>query len=265
MEKRKKVGLVFGGGGARGLAHIGVLKVLLENNIPIDYIAGTSIGAWVAAHYALHHDLEKLTEITVGKKREKLAVLLNIKGGVVSEKKVKKLLYEWLGDNDFSETKIPLAVVAADLVSGKRVVLKQGKVPEAVYASMAVPGIFTPIYLAGQILVDGGVVDPLPSRLAREMGADLVIAVNLTKHYPPKDSQKKISLFENINISFRLMSRRLAEYSFADADIVIEPKIICKDFLGIKKYFFDQAGPEIMASGEEAARESLLAIKKILE
>jgi len=265
--KRKKLGLVLGGGGARGLAHVGVIKVLLKHNIPIDFLAGTSVGAWVSAHYALYQNCEKLEELTVGRQREKLSILLNpaIKGGLVKGEKVKKLLSSWLGDQTFADAQIPFAVVATDLIKGEAVVLREGEIVPAVYASMAVPGVAKPLYTDDAILVDGGVCNPVPSSVVREMGADVVLAVNLNTYFSNHlNGKKKLSIFQVTHSSYRIMLKQLARYSLVDADIVLEPKTQAKDFLGLKKYFWDKAGLEIMKSGEEAAEEAIEEIKALL-
>ena len=121
MTTRKKIGLALGSGGVRGLVHVGVLKVLIENNIPIDYIAGTSIGAWVGAHYALFQDIKKLEEFTVGKRQEKLLSFIDtsFSGGLVKGKKLEKLLNVWLNNSDFKDLKIPLSIVSTDLIKAE--------------------------------------------------------------------------------------------------------------------------------------------------
>ena len=181
MESRKKVGLALGSGGVRGLAHIGVLKALLKHNIPIDYLAGSSIGAWVAAHFSLYGDIAKTEDFTVGKKKEKFLSFLepNMSGGLVKGEKIEMLLDEWLGGSSFSDLKIPLKIVATNIISGQKVIFTEGKLATVVRASMAVPGLFKPVIINNQSLVDGGISDPVPVDLLRESGAEIIIAVNL--------------------------------------------------------------------------------------
>ncbi|MCX6796247.1 MAG: patatin-like phospholipase family protein, partial [Candidatus Falkowbacteria bacterium] len=180
-QKRKKVGLALGSGGVRGLAHIGVLRALIKNNIPIDYIAGCSVGAFIGSYYALYQDLDKLIRTTLDNKREKLAALLEPtwRGGIIKGEKVFELFKKYFGEAEFKDTKIPLRIVATDLASGEREVFSQGKIVDAVRASTAVPYVFAPFIQGDKILVDGGISNPVPDNIVKAMGAEVVIAVNL--------------------------------------------------------------------------------------
>ena len=184
MRKHKKIGLVLGGGAAKGLAHIGVLKTLKENNIPIDMIAGTSIGALVGACFAKDGEINAFEEIVLNIDWKQLALLLDLnlallKKGFIQGEKIKELLYSIIGDIEFKDLKIPLRVIATDIITGEEIVIKSGSVAEAVRASISIPVIFTPVRFENKFLVDGGIVNPVPVDVTRNMGAKFVIACNV--------------------------------------------------------------------------------------
>jgi len=184
MDKKYKIGLALGSGAARGLAHIGVLKALVEENIFIGMIAGSSMGALVGACYARKAKIADLEEIVLKTDWKQLARLADpnlalLFKGVIHGKKVKELLKTLLGDIEFKDLKIPLAVVATDVNTGEEVIIKEGSVVEAVRASISIPAIFMPVKFKHKFLMDGGVVNPVPVSVVRDMGATLVIACNV--------------------------------------------------------------------------------------
>ena len=177
-----KIGYALGGGAARGLSHIGVLKVLHKHGISPDVIAGTSIGAIIGALYAAGYDPEDIEKIVLGMDWKKLASLVDWTlpfSGLLQGKRVVSLLRSILGDITFSQLRFDFACVATDILSGEQVVLREGALVEAVRASISIPGIFTPVELSGRYLVDGGLVNTVPVSICREMGADYVIGVNV--------------------------------------------------------------------------------------
>ena len=177
-----KIGYALGGGAARGLSHIGVLKVLHKHGISPDVIAGTSIGAIIGALYAAGYDPEDIEKIVLGMDWKKLASLVDWAlpfSGLLQGKRVVSLLRSILGDITFSQLRFDFACVATDILSGEQVVLREGVLVEAVRASISIPGIFTPVELSGRYLVDGGLVNTVPVSICREMGADYVIGVNV--------------------------------------------------------------------------------------
>jgi NTE family protein len=183
MPENPKVGLALSGGAARGLAHIGVLKALEEESIPIDMISGTSAGALVGACYAKEKNAKALEELALGIDWRKLAHLIDLNlillwKGFVQGQKVKSFLSSIIGDVKFKDLAIPLAVVAADVDSMEEIIIKEDSVIEAVRASIPQPVIFTPVKWKNRFLIDGGVVNPLPADVVRNMGAEVVIAVN---------------------------------------------------------------------------------------
>lgn len=268
-KKKKTVGLALGSGGVRGFAHIGVIEVLKENDIPIDFIAGASIGAWVGASYSLFKDLQKLKDITVGKRKEKLASLLDLglSGGFVRGIKVKKLFVDLLDGANFSNTQIPFRAIATNLLTGKPQVFSSGPLVDAVQASMSIPGMFKPVEYKDKVLVDGGVSNPVPVDVVRQMGADIVIAINLD-NYEKKTWFKKsdtASIAKVSSRSFDLMRHHLAQKSIIGADIIIEPTFKENDATIWKKYFWDGVGEEIIEAGRTETKLAIKKIKKLLQ
>ena len=176
---RKRVGLALGGGGARGMAHVGVIRLLEQEGIPIDCIAGTSAGSLVGAAYAAGLRGHDLLEQALKLRWRDIARLAWPHRGFVSFEKLEHSLVDTLGDLTFADLDIPFAAVAADLATGKQIVLEQGHLAPAVRASCTVPGIVIPVEVDGRLLSDGGVINNLPISVVRELGADFVIAVGL--------------------------------------------------------------------------------------
>ncbi|MBN2186023.1 MAG: patatin-like phospholipase family protein [Dehalococcoidia bacterium] len=190
-RKIPKVGLALGGGGARGLAHIGVLKALEEESIPIDMIAGTSAGAMVGACYAKERNASILEELVLGIDWRKMARLVDpnlllLGKGFVHGDKIKEFGKSIIGDAKFEDLEIPLAVVAADAQTTEEIVIDRGSVLEAVRASISLPVILTPVKHGNRFLIDGGIVNPVPVDVVRNMGAEVVIAVNVEPSPFPK-------------------------------------------------------------------------------
>ncbi len=185
----KTVSLVLGSGSSRGWAHIGVIEALEEENIPIDYIVGCSIGSYVGALYA-SGSLKKLKEFVIsmdGKKVFSYSDLIFPRLGLLDGKKrLKELFSMHTGAKDFSDLKIPVMMLATDLEAGDKVVLKSGNIIDALLATMSMPGLFPPVTVNDRWLVDGGLVDPVPVSVARAMGSDVVIAVDLNSGLVPR-------------------------------------------------------------------------------
>ncbi len=180
-KRDQKIGLALGGGAARGGAHLGAIKALEEEGIQVDFIAGTSIGALVAAAYATG-TLNHLEGFTRNLDWQKMARFYDVTlpiSGLIDGRKVMRFLEELLKGHSFSTLSHPLAVVACDLNDGHEVDLCEGNLVEAVRASISIPGLFRPVIKNGEILVDGGLVNPVPVSVVRQMGADIVIAVDL--------------------------------------------------------------------------------------
>ena len=192
-----KVGLALSCGAAHGMAHIGVLKALREESIPIDMIAGTSAGAMVGACYAKERSVAILEEITLGVDWKMLARLIDPKlsllgKGLVHGQRVNSLLRSIIGDVKFEDLEIPFAVVAADARNMEEIVINTGPVIEAVRASMSMPVIFTPVKWGSRFLVDGGVVNPMAVDVVRNMGAEIVIGVDVLCMGQPRKGEKEV-------------------------------------------------------------------------
>lgn len=267
-QNRKKVGLALGGGYARGLAHIGVLEVLEREGIPIDLIAGTSIGALVGALYAREHDSSLIRKQAMQLDWIGVTSLVDLavsRSGFVGGKRVTNLLRRLMGDVTFAELSIPLSCVATDIISGEEVVINQGAVLEAVRSSISIPVIFSVAKKDGKFLVDGGLVNQVPVNVARKMGADVVIAVDITPtraeraNFLTKNEQtKEPSLFQvmvqTIYITTYLSTRQASE----GADVVIHPHLA-----HIAPGEFHRAR-ECILEGEYSAVDSLAEIKRHL-
>lgn len=182
MSSRKRVGLVLGSGASRGWAHIGVIEALEEAGVPIDFIAGCSVGAYVGALYA-SGSLDKLKDFLLRMDGQNIFSYFDVvfpRSGLLNgSKRVRELFSMHTEAQTFAELAIPVVMVATDLERGKKVVLQSGSIIEALRATMSYPGLFEPVRINGRWLVDGGLVDPVPVGMARAMGAEVVIAVDL--------------------------------------------------------------------------------------
>jgi NTE family protein len=178
---RPKIGLVLGGGGSRGLAHIGVLEVLSRENIPIDLIVGTSMGGIIGGLFAYGITPDKLAE-RVTSLRGTTLFNMNLFSARARQRNIEAQLSEALEGKTFADLQIPLTVMAVDMVNGREVPLNEGPLIPALLATSAVPAVFSPVEINGMQLLDGGVIDSLATHMAFELGADRVIAVDV---YPP--------------------------------------------------------------------------------
>jgi len=182
MLSRKTVSLVLGSGSSRGWAHIGAIEALEEEKIPIDHVVGCSIGSYVGAIYA-SGGLKKLKEFVLKMDGKKVFSYFDVvfpRSGILNgTKRLKELFSMHTEATDFADLKIPLMMVATDLATGRKVVLKSGSILEALRATMSIPGLFAPVRVKDRWLVDGGLVDPVPVGVARALEADVVIAVDL--------------------------------------------------------------------------------------
>lgn len=174
-----KVGLALGGGGAKGVAHIGVLQALEEARVKPDYIAGTSVGAMVAAMYAFNVNINTIANIARNLTLAQITTFKLNKTGFFTADPLKEILIEYLGEVNIEDATIPLSIVATDLTSGEEVIFTEGPLADAVCASASIPGVYIPMRLNGRILVDGGIVQNVPIRPLKAMGAGVIIASQL--------------------------------------------------------------------------------------
>lgn len=223
---RPKVALVLGGGAARGFAHIGVIKELVRQNVPIDMIVGTSVGSLIGALYAADGDIDRVEAIARPLKRKDLfdysLKALVDRMGLAKGEKLAAFVRGHVAKGTIEELKIPFAAVTTDLKAGKRVVLDKGPVVTAVCASCAIPGIFAPVAHEGRLLVDGWVLDNIPVAAAREMGADIVIAVDVS---PSVTDGQIDDLVDVIVQSVSIMSAEHIRNSRDAADVLVVPEL----------------------------------------
>lgn len=179
--------MALGSGAARGLAHIGVLKVLEREKVPIHFIAGTSAGALIGAVYASGVKARQMEEIAIGIDRMEMARLFDPVlpwSGLIDGKKIEEFVAQIFGDALIKDLKIPFLAIATDILTGEEVIIAEGSVIKAVRASISIPGIFTPVEFNNRLLVDGGVVDPVPFEVLRDMGMERIVAVNVIADLP---------------------------------------------------------------------------------
>ncbi len=262
-QEQPKIGLALGSGGPRGLAHIGVIKVLEENNIPIDFIAGSSIGAMIGGFYAATKDIKQVEKIALGTDWKVILSVLDpsFRQGLLGGDKAKNFIENYIGKTHFEELKIPLSVVATNLKNGDVVVLDEGEVTSAIRASISLPLVFKPVELKGKLLADGGLSLPVPVNVVKKMGADLVIAVNLDADYFTNgDNENSTYGFYKIaDNSIALLRHHLAYWNVRDADIVINPHV--RGATLRQSFFLD--GKDFILAGEEATKKILPQLKKL--
>jgi NTE family protein len=253
-QERPRVGLALGGGFARGIAHLGVLRVLEQEHIPVDYLGGTSAGALLAISYASGHDLRVIEAQARATRFKdfgnwKLSWL-----GLASNQRLEHYPRKYLGVSTFEELRIPLAIAATDLGNGEAFYFTHGPLGPALRASCAYPGMFVPVELEGRTLVDGFLAAPVPIDAVRSMGADVVIAVFLEA----ANNRKPSSIVDVIGLSFAILQRHADLEWRRKADIIIEPNV--KDFLWDD---FEKTS-ELIVAGEAAARAALPKIRAAL-
>ena len=256
---RKKVGLALSGGGARGFAHIGVLKVLAENSVPIDMIAGTSAGSFVGAALAAGLSIQRINEIGKQISWFNMTGLSYSPRALLSNAAMGNFIRQHFPIKRIEDFPVPFAAVACDLGTGERIVLKDtGDVAFAVRASCAVPGVFTPLDdEKGRLLIDGGVLDPVPVDVARDMGAEIVIAVDLLSCGATFRSTPRTAvgmLFQSAMLLLRAASRSQHYH----ADVLIEPQIAHLRHDEIRKR------DEFIQLGEAATLQMLPTIRALV-
>jgi len=254
-ELRPRIGLALGGGFARGIAHIGVLRVLRDNNIPVDYIAGTSVGALIAAAYASGSTLEEMEVQGSATRFRDFGRWTISRMGMASNERLEEFLRRFTLLRDFEEMKIPLGIVATDLLSGESVHFTRGEIGLALRASCAYPGLFLPIEVRDHVLVDGFLTEAVPAVCVREMGAEFVISVHLE---PGLLASKPRNTIEVISRSFSIIQSN-SHQPWRDAtDVLIEPdvhSILWDEFVRT---------PALVAAGADATIAALPRIRAAL-
>jgi len=293
MNRPPRIGLALGSGSARGWAHVGALRALEEAGIRPDVVCGTSIGALVAAAYAAG-EIERFERWLAGLRVADVISFLDVKlaGGLIQGERLMDFFRRNFVDRPVEGLALPFAAVATELATGNEVWLREGSTMDAVRASIALPGLFTPVVRDGHLLVDGGLVNPVPVSLARAMGADIVIAVDLSadvlgRHLRPKRQiaregevsawlrklQERLSdfvppngpalpsLLDVVASSINIMQVRIARSRMAGEppDAVIAPRLA---HLGLMEF---HRGKEAMEEGRRATRAALPQIRQALE
>lgn len=258
FEPRPEVILVLGGGGAKGMAHIGILEEFEKAGIPIDLIVGCSAGSLVGSLYSICPDSAVLKKILEPIKRKDFIEMdfTAMRFGLSRGDPLKRFLLRNLGDIEFHETKIPLIIVATDLNSAELVQISTGPIAPAVQASCAYPFIFAPVRAYGRTLVDGGVIDPVPVGIARYYQPKMVIAIDLC------DIDTSIEPDNLFNIAKRCTEIRFHQHGQCcsmDADIVVHPDLLA---VGI---FQEGANLMVYEAGKKAAQEAIPRILKVME
>jgi NTE family protein len=251
------IGIALGGGFARGMAHIGVLRVLEEEGIPVSMVAGTSVGALIGAAYCSGVSLEELGKVAHSCRFTTFARWTVSRYGFASNDRMVAFLTRILKVKTFEELRIPLGVTATDFNSGEGVVFHSGSIIEPVRASCAYPGMFLPVNIRGRWLVDGMLSHPVPTQPLRDMGAERVLAVHLRGQWS-KDGAPR-HLFDVIGQSFAIAQDRMSHIWRGAADVVVEP-----DVAGFAYDDFKRAG-ELIQTGEVAMRKVLPEVRKWLE
>jgi NTE family protein len=262
---RPKIGLALGSGGAKGLTHIGVFKILEKYNIPIDYIAGSSIGSLMGAHFAAFKDPKRLEEIFISLTLQKGFQLFDpsFQGGLIKGAKFEKFIEEMLEGATFDKLQIPFAAVATDFNTAKTVIFTDGTLSKAIRASTSIPTLFQPLAYKNLLLADGGLSNSVPVDVVRTMGADIVIAVNLDTLYTEKGILPTLSKtpMQSINV----LRHNLALQSTKTADIIISPKGIYQIGLIGWDYFFDtEKTKHVIQEGEKATEAAISEIEDIM-
>jgi len=256
MPNRAGIGLALGGGFARGFAHLGVLQVLEQNHIPISHIAGTSVGSILGAAYASGAPLARIIETCRTLRFRDIARWRVSRLGLASNQRLENLIERVFESRQFEDLRIPLAVVATDLTSGEPVVFTQGNLVDAIRASCAFPGLFEPVVIGTRCLADGGLVAPVPTRAARDLGAAVVIGVSVGIQDGHRGAPTNI--FQVVSRAVSAAQKHQLEVWERHADLVLRP-----DVQSLAWDDFDRAD-EAIAAGAAAAQRALPRIQKLL-
>ena len=250
--KPPRIGLALGGGAARGFAHIGVIQVLEEAGIRPDLVVGTSAGSLVAALYAAGRSGAELARVALQMDESAITDWSFPGRGMIRGDALARYVREQTGGRTIEQLPLPLGIVATDLDSGSALLFQRGDVGMAVRASSAVPAIFQPVRIGDREYVDGGLVAPVPVRFARQMGAELVIAVDISA---PPDGNATSDPFKMLLQTFAIMAKSITQFELRDADVVLRPRL-----MGVSSADFT-ARKRAIESGREAALAGLPGLR----
>lgn len=253
MEHRG-IALALSSGGARGFAHIGVLKTLDRFGIPIAGIAGSSMGGLIGGLYCAGYTGSMIQEVALSIRRNDWIDFSLSKMGLLAGKKLETLLRQWTHGGRFEDCAPPFKVVAVDIETGKPVLIESGLLSEGIRATVSIPGIFSPVVRNRAILVDGGVVNRVPVDVARLFGEFPVVAVDVGVELAPKVG----SMFDVLFQTFDLMAHQLKQFQPVQADLVIEPQLQLTREAHFSKI------PEVISAGEAAAEQMIPQIRDLL-
>ena len=253
-QRRPLIGVALGGGFARGLSHIGVLKVLEEEKIPVDFIAGTSVGAVIGAAYASGISAKELEEIAALVRFKDFSRWTFSRFGLFSNDKMSIFLKKILRCQTFADLRIPLAIAATDVITGDAAVFTSGGLIDPVRASCAYPGMFLPVNINGRMYVDGLLAHSVPAMPLRQMGADRVISIYLSAHWVKPQGPRHV--FDVIGQCFSIAQERMCGPWKSASDIVLEPAI------GEFGYNDFERAQELIQAGEVVARAVVPQIRE---
>ncbi|MGO9411551.1 MAG: patatin-like phospholipase family protein [Spirochaetia bacterium] len=251
-----RIGLALGGGAALGLAHIGVLRVLSEEGITVDCVAGTSAGSVIGAAHCAGRSWKEIWDAARRVEWSNLVSLTFPRQGMMRLDKLERYVEAMTGALDFSELRIPFAAVATDLERGEQVVFTTGSVAKAVRASCSVPGLFEPLRRGDMALVDGGLVNDVPADVARSLGADIVIGVNL--HARKLQSGPPRNILDIAYYTFDILLAGAGQKGMSSADLVVCPDLQGFHYRNLKK------ADELVDRGAQAMRDGLGELKRII-
>lgn len=252
VQKPARVALVLGAGAARGFAHVGVIKVLEANRIPVQMIVGTSAGSFVGSLYAYGFSAFQLQKISFGLEQSDVADLTIPDNGFIKGEKLENYINRMLRNTPMEKLRIPFYAVATDIQTGREMVFGSGNTGSAVRASCSVPGVFVPVLIGGRMYVDGGVVSPVAVDVARRHGADIVIAVDISGNgESPRPSGTLSTILQSIGIMYGKISSQQLQH----ADVVVRPRVG-----NIGSGDFSRRHDAVL-EGERAATEALPLIK----
>jgi NTE family protein len=275
MFGKRRIGIALCGGAARALSHIGVLQVLEDVGVEVSSVSGCSMGAIIGAIYSTGVDLKEMETFVTSTDWRNFFILSFLspsRTGIINDRKVDEVLKKFLGNKTFADCRKDFCCVAVDIMNGKKVVFNSGPLMEAVKASMAIPGVFPPVYRQDEMFVDGGIMEPLPTDALKSLNVNFIIASSIIfesaksdysdydkKAGASKNSEsKKLSIQAILDKSMSIMHTQMVKSYLPDVQILIEPKI--GDF-----GFFDfSKGKEIIERGRKAAIEKIPEIKRKL-
>ncbi len=254
-KKPAKIALVLGAGASKGFAHVGVIKILEANKIPIDLIVGTSVGSAVGSLYSYGLNAFELQKISFSIEQKEIVDLTIPDNGFIKGEKLEEFINRILKNTPVEKLKLPFYAIATDILNGQETVFERGNTGQVVRASCSIPGVFRPVKIGDKFYVDGGVVSPVGVDAARRLGADFVIAVDISAG---ADRVPPCTTIETLLQSINIMYAKLAAIQLSRADVVIQPRV---GYIGSSDF---SKRHEAILEGEKAALEMLPKIQAMI-